>query len=315
MPPAIFACPVRALPAHLLCRQAARAFGVSIGALRQLFVDLRKRMEALSDSSLAAECTRWCTARLASEAKAMGDISSNGYSLRQATPAVVVGPSAIPGAGLGVHVHCEDVPLGAVVAVYAGVYIPTVPLPVWAATRGEATIVDVLQLAKLYGGGALDNCLADASFDEVSSYWLVLEAYAGVMCGLKAAWRVGGDGAAAPHAVGQFINHPPRGVAANVGWQEFLWGSESEGIAANRLHRGLWYIDPATSEKVILHNEGVEGSEALRPPGPGVAIVALRNLRAGEELYMDYKLSRPYPSWYTPVDQSLSAPLRKSDYY
>mmetsp|Transcript_28991 Transcript_28991/g.90241 ORF Transcript_28991/g.90241 Transcript_28991/m.90241 type:complete len:122 (-) Transcript_28991:83-448(-) len=117
------------------------------------------------------------------------------------------------------------------------------------------------------------------------------------MDGFRPEQRVGAAGCRSPYAVGHLVNHPPRGTAPNVAWQEFAWERETAALAANRLHRGLWYMDPASMEPVDMPSE--EGE--LRLPLPGVAIVALRDLAEGEELFMDYKLSRPHPPWYAPV--------------
>lgn len=217
-----------------------------------------------------------------------------------------VAASRIPDSGLGVYVdkglgEADDdvIPAGTVVALYAGVYIPLVPLHARAAARGEV-VTDVLRLAKLWGYGAVEESLQDVTWEEASSYWLMLEVYSGVMDGFQAAQRVGKLGCASPFAVGQTINHPPKGVKPNVDWQEFLWSEADQEVAANRLHRGLWYFDPSTSEVVDMPSPTGE----LRVPLPGVAIVALRDLRVGEELYMNYRFNPPYPPWYVPVDTS-----------
>ncbi|CAE8666655.1 unnamed protein product [Polarella glacialis] len=118
------------------------------------------------------------------------------------------------------------------------------------------------------------------------------------MDGWKPADRVGVAGCRSPYAVGHFVNHPSEGVQPSVGWQEFRWEDSDAEIAANRLHRGLWYMDPCTGEPVNMPWEG--GS--VKVPRVGVAIVALRDIAPGEEIYMDYKLSKPHPPWYSPVD-------------
>lgn len=233
-----------------------------------------------------------------------------------------LGASTIPNSGLGVFVDsgfCEDsacgriwrssppnstvsdqdgaegIPEGTVVALYSGVYFPLVPLHARAAARGDGVVTDVLRLSRLWGYGAVEESLVDVSYEEASSYWLILEVFSGVMDGFRADQRVG---CKSPFAVGQLINHPRRGVRPNVDWQEFRWPDAAGPGVANRLHRGLWYMDPATGEAVDMPGQASE----LRVPLPGIAIVATRTLRPGEELFMNYRFNPPYPPWYSPVD-------------
>jgi len=128
------------------------------------------------------------------------------------------------------------------------------------------------------------------------------------MDGFRAGERVGTSGAASPYAVGQLINHPSRGVQPNVDWQEFRWDVD-EDLPANRLHRGLWYIDPATGEPVDMPSRPAPDGRS-RIPLPGVAIVALRDLAVGEELHMNYRINPPYPPWYSPVEPQQEGPAR-----
>jgi len=208
-----------------------------------------------------------------------------------------VAKSQISNGGLGVYVDARKrkdvIPRGHVVSLYAGVYVP---LLLQDKLRSEEPVVDVLQLTKTWGAACLDARLKDVSYDEVSSYWVVLEVNAGVMDGFQADKRVSGVGDGMPFAVGQYINHPPAGTAPNVAWQEILW-EEDDDVIPNCLHQGLWYIDP-------LRNESVDMPAKDKFLVPGLAIVALRSLQDGEELYMDYKFSRPHPPWYAPVDPS-----------
>jgi len=248
---------------------------------------------------------RWTAPRLLAAARTLAAAgtadapgsggSEPGFSLR-------VADSSLPGAGLGVYAGASasgSISAGTVVALYPGVYVPLVPLHARAAARGEA-VMDVLHMARLWGPGALDSILCDMSFEEASSYWLILEEHSGLMDGFLPEKRVGGRGCMGPFAVGHLVNHPPKGVAPNVAWHEFVWEEDALPLAANRLHRGLWYMDPATMEPVDMPSEDGE----VRLPLPGVAIVALRELAEGEELFMDYKLSKPHPPWYSPVATS-----------
>lgn len=241
----------------------------------------------------------WGARRLAGDAAALLSQSHNQAALEVAS-------SSVSGGGLGVFVASSDArsteepvyTAGTVVALYPGVFLPLVPLHARVAARGEP-VMDALRLSQLWGNyGAVDESLTDVTFDEASSYWLILEVYSGVMDGFRPRERLGTQGVMSSVAVGNLINHPPAGVLPNVGWQEFRWPDELRAEAPNRLHRGLWYINPDTAEEVRMPSEAGSGSGL---PLPGIAIVALRELYGGEELFMNYRLSKPHPEWYTPV--------------
>lgn len=128
--------------------------------------------------------------------------------------------------------------------------------------------------------------------------------------------------------VGHLINHPPKGIKPNVFpfdfiWEENLknfkdltsldlnqesvtkydekWLIEVENEATRELNpigEGIWFIDPSTLE--IKYLSPYCASHA------GVAIVASRDILAGEELFIDYRyeMSKNFipPDWYYPVD-------------
>eukprot|EP00929_Paragymnodinium_shiwhaense_P071463 TRINITY_DN36320_c0_g1_i4.p1 TRINITY_DN36320_c0_g1~~TRINITY_DN36320_c0_g1_i4.p1 ORF type:complete len:384 (+),score=51.52 TRINITY_DN36320_c0_g1_i4:69-1154(+) len=240
-----------------------------------------------------------------------------------------VARSTIPNSGNGVFVGrgCgsdggSDIPAGTAVALYAGVYFPLPPQEVQMKAREDEVIVDSLRLMQLYGGGAVDDAIADASYDEVSSYWLILQEHRGVLDGFRAAARVGPQVERNPYAVGPLVNHPARGTQPNVVFKEFSWAAVGQGdptLVVNRAHRGVWYVNPVTKERIPVpppdvtpdlgshHGPGHEGAEEQERGSleqtslPGVVFVALRDISPGEELFVDYKLSWPRPSWYSPV--------------
>lgn len=220
---------------------------------------------------------------------------------------LTVKTSTVPCAGKGVFIHPESsrdctIPSGTVVAHYAGVFYPSVP---WSIRSWNERIVDTPYLLTLHGGGIIDPRYKHVSFETISEYWLVLENFRGILDGYDASARVG-KGAMSPYAVGQYVNHPPQGVAPNVAWHDFTVQTEPESWTspdahtiemlhegpATSMHSGLWFICPDTMEAINV-------PPAL--PLPGVRIIALRDLEAGEELFMDYKLSLPHPAWYHPV--------------
>lgn len=214
-----------------------------------------------------------------------------------------VAASSVIGAGLGVHVRRgagehggDQIPCGAVVTLYPGVFFPSVPRHVhlW-----DEVVVDAIRLMQMHGGGCVDPKLDGASFQEISSYMLVLTSgVGGIMDGFRATERVPGLVDRGQQAVGNLINHPPQGTSPNVAWCEFPWAKTScEASGINRMHQGVWYVDPPTLEPVLVPDPGAVDALAE----PGVAIVALRAIDGGEELFMDYKLAKPHPEWYVPA--------------
>lgn len=65
----------------------------------------------------------------------------------------------------------------------------------------------------------------------------------------------------------------------------------------NQMGSGLWYVDPLTDEAVLLSPE-------CPAPLVGCVFVTTADIRAGEELFYDYKLRKGpnVPPWYVPVD-------------
>lgn len=202
--------------------------------------------------------------------------------------------SSVPQAGQGVFID-RAVPGGTAVALYHGVFVPLPPLHVRAMSWRNA-IHDVLKLSKIWGYGSMDERLDGVDFEEAASYWLILSKFEGVIDGYAADMRVG---CKSHFAVGQLINHPPAGTRPNVHWQEFEWQLEQVPACANRVHKGLWYINQGTGEPAYMPDP--ETDPGIKIPLPGVVMIASRDLAPGEELFIDYKLAKPYPPWYTPV--------------
>ena len=64
----------------------------------------------------------------------------------------------------------------------------------------------------------------------------------------------------------------------------------------NKIGEGVWYHDTWRNETVLL----TPGCTAC----VGIAMIALRNLKVGDELFLDYKYDLKDPSlpeWYVPV--------------
>ncbi|CAE8695998.1 unnamed protein product [Polarella glacialis] len=137
-------------------------------------------------------------------------------------------------------------------------------------------------------------------------------------------------------AVGNLMNHPPAGTFPSCVPIPFRWPTWQE----------LGQRSPAFWARLVPHIEMKDGQvvrtaigekansspgtpEAERvwfPPWPhmGIALLAIRNLHPGEEIFWNYRLhprtdlaarktgaALQYPSWYTPVDdEALEAAVR-----
>ncbi|CAL1143284.1 unnamed protein product [Cladocopium goreaui] len=193
-----------------------------------------------------------------------------------------------PDCGKGVFVSASDAPVGALVALYAGVWFPNVPR----AHFLDDDICSWVTVMDLHGPEAVDPELAGCEVADVVAYRLFCDG--GILDGFQAERRVRRAGLQSPFAVGQLVNHPPQGIEANV---QILEISEplDETWAVSRLHQGLWYLDRTWSPVNVPQGRAHGAMRA-----PTVAMEALRELRVGEELFLDYKLRPPHPPWYTP---------------
>ncbi|CAJ1421608.1 unnamed protein product [Effrenium voratum] len=182
-------------------------------------------------ASLWCQSRRWAGSALPgllAEAEALAKGSSlHGF-------AVEVGPSSIsPSAGNGVYVSQAQVPEGALVALYAGLWFPSVPMA--AASLGNE-IYSWARILEAHGPEAVDARLAGCKVEDLD--------------GFRARERVSSAGAASSFAMGQLVNHPPKGRRANV---QILQLEESLGpLAASEVHRGTWYLDPSTGSAVSI---------------------------------------------------------------
>eukprot|EP00434_Breviolum_minutum_P005767 symbB.v1.2.005082.t1/scaffold234.1/size257806/1 len=112
-------------------------------------------------------------------------------------------------------------------------------------------------------------------------------------------------------AVGNLLNHPAADQRPNCVPMVFRWPNWQE----------LQQSTPAFWARLIPHvvmgeqgrlartPSGIVGQEATFPAWPhmGMAFFALRGLRPGEELLLNYRLSPPFPSWYA-QGQTLKPP-------
>lgn len=117
-------------------------------------------------------------------------------------------------------------------------------------------------------------------------------------------------------AIGNLLNHPPRGTLPNCVPMAFCWPTWEQLQLRTPAHwaRLLPHVEVQQGQ-VTRTPSGVRnaGEEKLWfPPWPylGAALVAVRRVQPQEELFWNYRLhprpdskdSKSYPSWYTPVN-------------
>eukprot|EP00931_Biecheleriopsis_adriatica_P056852 TRINITY_DN33719_c0_g1_i2.p1 TRINITY_DN33719_c0_g1~~TRINITY_DN33719_c0_g1_i2.p1 ORF type:complete len:281 (-),score=50.17 TRINITY_DN33719_c0_g1_i2:46-888(-) len=113
-------------------------------------------------------------------------------------------------------------------------------------------------------------------------------------------------------AIGNLLNHPSAGQLPNCVPMPFWWPA----------WQGLNQATPAYWARLIPHVV-VQGGQIIRtasgekpgsgstpsrfPPWPhmGMAFFSILPLSPGEELFLNYRLSPPFPSWYSPVDDAV----------
>ena len=188
---------------------------------------------------------------------------------------VEVRPSSIFQGGFGVFISENQVPQGALVALYPGVWFPAVPRNVL-----ENEVYSWAKILELYGPEAIDPDLAGYQASQVLAYRLFCDG--GIMDGFMPERRV--RGIKSPFAVGHLVNH--RGNANVEILQLDSTGLDELGVS--RLHRGLWYLDSTWRPVMVPSNLTI----------PIIALQAICDLRMGEELFLNYRLRPPYPSWY-----------------
>ncbi|CAJ1404610.1 unnamed protein product [Effrenium voratum] len=107
-------------------------------------------------------------------------------------------------------------------------------------------------------------------------------------------------------AVGNLLNHPQPTQLPNVAPMAFAWpGWQQLGIESPAFWARLVpHVEVGDNGRVARTPSGEAGQKATFPAWPhlGLAFFALREVEA-EELLLNYRLSPPFPSWYSPVDE------------
>jgi hypothetical protein len=232
---------------------------------------------------------------------------------RSSPPLVEVRKSPIPGAGSGVFVRDDSntvIDRNQVICLYPGVYSAGLPLSVLVGSSitADNNLLDYLgQLQPPSGVDVQEN-----------AYILNLQSVGGYLDGLALfspstqedddkqqlqARRLDEN----PNACGHLINHRPLSARENVTVVSFYWTSiwDTESLSRSQHHHHInnddeYYRLPNASRSdcapwYIFNDEIVHYDSSIA--SCGAALVALRRLERGEELYMDYAIKEPYPAW------------------
>jgi len=227
---------------------------------------------------------------------------------------VKVDKSTIPNSNFGVFAR-RDIRKGEVACLYPGEFHPRLPLWTVASPDG-VPCVPFMPIKQQYE----DNC-----------YVVHLRHCSGYLDGNPTLASVSAAGLLNPAAVGQLINHPPRGTEPNVAPFDFMWskalqdqgqimgqGQERHRLLGafcarlpNVMGTGPWFLEPraasagtggtAGGETFTTHTleEHFGSPEEVLQVLPGFAFIARVDIEAGAELFFDYELEpRARPDWY-----------------
>lgn len=193
---------------------------------------------------------------------------------RSSAPLVRVAPSRLDGAGQGIFAT-ENVSKGVPVCLYPGIFTPGMT---WVDCESDSTV---------YLGNL--SCPSGVKPIESNAYILNLQNTGGYLDGLAIE---GLD--ENPNACGHFANHSSK--ASNVEVVSFWW---LDVVDFSVEHKDLYDV-PNTCR--------VDGSPWLMRDGEiyvfkeahscaGAAFQTTREIMEGEEIYLDYGLTHPLPSW------------------
>ena len=238
-------------------------------------------------------------------------------------PPAEVRASSIPGAGAGLFATRVIRP-GELVALYAGEYTP--PAPAFASANAADGGSDVVAPAREFPhGGAYVIHLESGGYIDGTAHAERAKAIAAAATPPNLAAPAPAPAPAALWSVAALANHPPRGrlpnvVAVEVPWEdaeapeassaEVSKSDAAAGVPRSRASassveataratvnpvplRRAWVVDLATGEAAVVPPE---------VPTRGLAYVASREVRPGEEIFFNYGLARrDAPRWYAPV--------------
>ena len=231
------------------------------------------------------------------------------FLLRQEhQPRVQVLPSQILGAGSGVYATQPLLP-GQVACLYPGVFTP--PLPPSITTTTAA--VDAAECMYLAGQSPPSGVLP-----EQNAYILNLKDVGGYLDGLAEVSKDCSDDSSQPStsktlsppqhdnpsACGHMVNHNSNS-RANVRVVSFFWKDVFQLMPVqsieecyslpNRMRNDKypWYYDPRDGKVVYGNDTTYRNDEKVC----GAAMIVQKPIGIGYELFLDYGLLQPYPSW------------------
>lgn len=223
-------------------------------------------------------------------------------------PLVRVAPSSIPGAGRGVCVN-QRVSPGTLLCLYPGIYSPG--LPFFAVTDSQGQTESQAISTQFFGKGVTPSGV-DA--DE-NAYILNVQVNQGGYLDGKALTLSNQEGSSSttdglshrrrldenPHACGQLVNHSSG--HANVDVKSFVWNPlldklVREGYSLN--DEEDFYPVPNAVRADGLPRYIIQNSVVCHNgtgPNCGAVLYARHTIQRDQELFFDYKLRDPLPSW------------------
>ncbi len=216
-------------------------------------------------------------------------------------PKVVVKRSSLgPDVGNGVFSTLCAAP-GVVMCLYPGVYTPGLPLY----TVGSAEYLANTTPPSFHTGET-----TSAKIDE-NAYIMNLQECGGYIdgCALKS-YKRENKLDLNPSACGNLVNHDTTRQNSKV--ISFSWGDvfkrDVSSLEKNcsryyplpndvRMDGSPWYFDTELDKVVTFYNHSCAENETNEKKVCGAAIVLVEPVSKGDELFLDYGLKEPYPSW------------------
>jgi hypothetical protein len=194
-------------------------------------------------------------------------VASSKNSTTACKSSLTIKQSLIPGAGLGVFAT-NRIEANEILCFYPGVYYP--PAPVWAVTNPMGVPAVILS----------------SPVDE--SYTINCSTFGGLI-------DASGCRNSGPYTAAHLVNHPAKGMKANVTERDFKWcdvvDSHDQEVF-NSVAKGPWFADPMTGE---CHDHTRFSCMNLA----GMCFLSTSVIMANEELYFDYKIHKSFrPNWY-----------------
>lgn len=214
---------------------------------------------------------------------------------RSHEPYVSVKPSTIAGSGVFTCRTITSNQLPLVVGLYPGIFTP--PLPLHAMRSSAEYLANKIPPSYFFNGVDMDS----------NAYIINLQRSGGYIdgCALQSQYCKTSKLDSNPSACGHLVNHG--GYHYNTEVIDFCWdeisldqgeGSEPWYQIPNELRAdgSPWYYDRMHEELVSFASE-MQFDCTIMARTYGAALVLTHPLDEGEELLLDYKLTKPFPKW------------------